>query len=44
MVPQCLLGHANRWYIDELSDQARACLDASEAGVEEWCDVLEGRF
>lgn len=44
MIPRCLLGRANRWYVDELSDATRSRLDRTKDGVEEWCDLLEGRF
>lgn len=38
---QCLLGKAERWYTEELSDVTRAGL---QTGVELWCKELEARF
>ena len=38
----CLVGRAERWYTEELSNMTRIRLQTSS--IAEWCDLLEKRF
>lgn len=44
LIPRCLLGTANKWYIDELSDETRDRLGNGDDSLDEWCRRLENRF
>ncbi|KAI9783323.1 MAG: hypothetical protein M1816_001421 [Peltula sp. TS41687] len=41
-VANCLLGEAERWYTEEISNLTRRGLQM--ASIQEWCDALERRF
>ena len=40
----CLLGKAERWYTEELSNVTRVGLRGDLKDCEEWCKALETRF
>lgn len=41
-LPSCLIGKAERWYTEELSNITR--LGLQNSSIDEWCNLLEKRF